>query len=211
MGEYIKHRGTEVKIGTCESLYYVTYPKYIRALKDGLLSALDSNSPEIYAKPNSGFRFRFPFPDEDKLPFGDISGSFNRAIPVTIDRTVIPKDQPSEGPQGRYYSIEIEQQKLVNRQSDGKLCLALVYRDPETKESFRIEDDADIKAVTRQIIKHHVVDEKNQEQKSFYREIASRILQGYRLENPAQKQKTALTAPAKRANSPKPKRKGRSI
>ena len=69
MGEYIKYRHEIIKIGTCENLYYTSYPKYCTALESNRLSREDGNlSPELYAKPDSGFRFRFPFPDEDKLP-----------------------------------------------------------------------------------------------------------------------------------------------
>lgn len=86
-----------VKLGTCESLYYVTYPKFLGALLAGLLSRCENNlAPDCYVKPDSGFLFRFPFPDEDHLPFGDIGAfGFRRTLPFTLDKSVL--DPPAEG------------------------------------------------------------------------------------------------------------------
>jgi hypothetical protein len=90
MGEFIRHNGEEIKIGTLENLYYTSYGKYTTELKAGRLSPDGSTSPESYALPDSGFRFRFPFPDEDKLAFGEIIGPWNRGIPITIEQAAIP-------------------------------------------------------------------------------------------------------------------------
>jgi len=69
MGEYVKHRilGDNVKIGTCESLYYVTFPQFAKAAKAEHINAGAANT---YMKPGAGFRFRFPFPDEKNYTFG---------------------------------------------------------------------------------------------------------------------------------------------
>ena len=122
MGEYVKYKGSETKIGTVESIYYVSFEKYQKALNRNQLSKLDGNDfPENYMKP-AAFKFRFPFPDEDKLAFGDIIEPFNRGIPVKIDQAAFADPDM----QAIQYEIAITQQKLITRQSDGKECLAVV-------------------------------------------------------------------------------------
>lgn len=70
MGEYIKHRGETVKIGTCEDLYYTTAQQFKAAYQAGKLERTEhGENPEIYFKENT-FRFRFPFPDEYALQIG---------------------------------------------------------------------------------------------------------------------------------------------
>jgi len=185
MGEYIKYNGSEIKIGTCESLYYTGYQKYEKALKEGHLSALTGNDPpEEYAKPDSGYRFRFPFPDEDKLPFGDIGNfHYHRGVPVRLG---LEKDLDTNEQwkliAGKGLQLEITQQKLVHREDDGKLCLALVVRNPESGLSFRIEEDPAIRKIMKDILFNHVLNPANKEQGRFYRSIVSRIREGFQLE-----------------------------
>ncbi len=59
MGEYAKLGGRQVKIGTCEDLYY------LRADQVGRIDGYTFN-PETLA----AVRFRFPFPDEDDVAPG---------------------------------------------------------------------------------------------------------------------------------------------
>jgi len=181
MGEFIRYRGTEIKLGTCEDLYYATYPKYIAALEAQVLFRSEWNgSPEEYAKPDAGFRFRFPFPDEDHLSLGSIEYDFSRGVRIELDISVCEPPENCDIKEG-CFEMEITQQKLVFRESDKKLCLALVWRDPKTRHSFRVEEDTDIKNILQQIIKHHIQNENDLNQKIFYRKIAARILKGYRL------------------------------
>lgn len=183
MGEYVRHLGSTVKLGTCEDLYYVSYTKYKAALQSSYLISVENNcTVAYYAKPDSGFRFRFPFPDEDRLSFGDI-GNFDlrRGVAITLDANVVELLDAGKKPDKKY-QIEIVQQKLVHRQEDGKLCLALVWRDPAKGKYFREEEDAIIGKILSQIIKHHVLHEQDSEKKAFFRSIACRILKGYRME-----------------------------
>lgn len=181
MGEYIKYRHEIIKIGTCENLYYTSYPKYCTALESNRLSREDGNlSPELYAKPDSGFRFRFPFPDEDDLPFGDVKNKFDRGVAIQLESAIVESPDPQKVKNG-IFQMEIVQQKLVHRRADKQLCLALVWRTPGSREYFRVEDDNDVKNILSQIIKHHVVHNNDLQQRSFYRNIALRILKGYRL------------------------------
>lgn len=55
MGEYATFQGEEIKIGTCESMYY------LRADQKAAVSGYEFDGTE---------RFRFPFPDEDDIAPG---------------------------------------------------------------------------------------------------------------------------------------------
>ena len=180
MGEYVRYGRTEIKIGTCEDLYYATYQAYVQAYKDGKLSWVDHNlPPAAYMKADSGFRFRFPFPDEDHIRMG-MHDDYDRGLPVKVNfdfdsEQLLPKGQ---GPQ----VLEIVQQKLIHRQKDNQLCLAIVLRNPEKGNLFRLEDDNAIDQLMSSIITHHILFENDPAKKQFYKTIAQRLLKGYRLE-----------------------------
>lgn len=177
MGEYIKYQGSHVKLGTCESLYYSTYQQFISALKDGQLFHLANNDyPANYARPDSGYRFRFPFPDEKGIPIGRYS-DFDRGVEVVMEANLFPEYKKGSD----LFKMEILQQKLAHREADGKLCLMLVWRDPENRESYRIEDDNEVKNIIKQIAKHHIVNNPDAEKKRFFREIAVSVMKGYNL------------------------------
>ncbi len=176
MGEYLKYKNREIKVGTVENLYYVRFDQFKKAFDANELSQVQGNyTPRQYMDTEYGFRFRFPFPDEDKLPLGEILGDHNRGIPVRIDQAVIP----DIGLSTDHYVMMIMQQKPIIRQSDGKECLALVWHSPKD-ELFRIEDDAEVKKIVGEIIKHHVSKNPDKEQKEFYLQIATRIMEGYK-------------------------------
>jgi len=60
MGEYAKFNGGEIKIGTCECMYYLRYDDRGR---------VDPVSGNVNPQTTSGLFFRLPFPDEDdQLP-----------------------------------------------------------------------------------------------------------------------------------------------
>lgn len=210
MGEYIKYHGEEFKIGTVENLYYTSFQKYLDALKSGALRQLKGNaSPESYALPDSGYRFRFPFPDEDQLKFGQYPDNFERGVPITCNVKDYGPDAPESAGTGTQFLIEISQQKLVHREEDGKLILALVCRDPLTGEKFRIEDDEEMKKLLGQIVRNHISVENDIGKKKFYRTLAIRILKGYRVDAPAMKIKTPLKKTA--ANIKRSQGKGRRM
>ena len=62
MGEYIGTGKKQVKLGTCESLYYTTFEQLKK-------SKFKESEKESFLKLDSGYRFRFPFPDE-KIEIG---------------------------------------------------------------------------------------------------------------------------------------------
>lgn len=62
MGEYIKYKSSVIKLGTCESLYYASYPKYVQALESGQLKQEPGNlPPEKYAEADMVSSFAFLF------------------------------------------------------------------------------------------------------------------------------------------------------
>jgi len=69
MGEYAKRKsdGKEVKIGTCENMYYLRHE--------------DKSKVKLCEGSGFGYRFRLPFPDEDSLQPGDYA-DHNRAYPL---------------------------------------------------------------------------------------------------------------------------------
>lgn len=65
MGEYARRRidGEEIKIGTCEDMYYLRYDQR------GQVAPLPGNVDPV--RDADALRFRFPFPDEDHIPPGE--------------------------------------------------------------------------------------------------------------------------------------------
>lgn len=72
MGEYAKYAGREIKIGTCEDMYYLRASQ--RGAVERLPGSVNVNSDEVY-----GVRFRFPWPDEDTIEPGAFK-DYDRAI-----------------------------------------------------------------------------------------------------------------------------------
>jgi hypothetical protein len=77
MGEYANFNGESVKIGTCESMYYLRFDQ--RALVQKQAHSLDP------VECVDELRFRFPWPDEDDCTPGDVRFSengFERSVAV---------------------------------------------------------------------------------------------------------------------------------
>jgi hypothetical protein len=83
MGEYAKYNGKEIKIGTCENMYYLRADQRVK------IQPLPGNVNPARDKEARQLRFRFPWPDEDQIEPGDFE-DYERYI-------VIPKaDIPDE-------------------------------------------------------------------------------------------------------------------
>lgn len=65
MGEYLYNN---IKVGTCEDLYYSTYKEMLN---------VNDNAKHQFLNPAHGYRFRFPFPDEDGRRIGDSGKNHN--------------------------------------------------------------------------------------------------------------------------------------
>lgn len=77
MGEYATYKGSSVKIGTCEDMYYLRYDQ-----RDAVTHERNSVDPVADAP---ALRFRFPFPDEDGIEPGSSKfhdNGFHRGIAV---------------------------------------------------------------------------------------------------------------------------------
>jgi hypothetical protein len=61
MGEYAMYHGEKVKIGTCESMYYLRIEQ---------ASAVDPLPGNVNPATDTGLFFRLPFPDEDNIEPG---------------------------------------------------------------------------------------------------------------------------------------------
>ena len=64
MGEYAKYNGQEIKIGTCEDMYYLRFQQ--RHEVETLPNSVDLSDSAVLKE----LRFRFPFPEEDRIEPG---------------------------------------------------------------------------------------------------------------------------------------------
>jgi hypothetical protein len=84
MGEYALHNGLEIKIGTCEDLYY------IRAEHAPELTRREPRHSDVLSHLDV-YRFRFPFPDEDHVQaghydnYGRTLGLYNVTVPEGVE------------------------------------------------------------------------------------------------------------------------------
>jgi hypothetical protein len=72
VGENAMYSGEPIKIGTCEDMYYLRFDQ--RRLVDHIPGNVNVNSDEVYE-----VRFRFPFPDEDRIQPGEFE-RYDRSI-----------------------------------------------------------------------------------------------------------------------------------
>lgn len=91
MGEYLKVNGKEIKLGTCESLYYVRLSDLQEIEALGIAEKIDGNDELAgYLDPQNGYRYRFPFPNEDNTPAGDYE-NYDKGFSVVIDPHTAPQ------------------------------------------------------------------------------------------------------------------------
>ncbi len=146
MGEYIK----DTKLGTCENLYYTTYP----ALKK--TKEFSASEKEEFIKVDSGYRFRFPFPDEYNVSIGmhkDDDRGFLIDIPnnigvemnhdtVYINAGFKEMGEDANTPQRYKYGVTIccpqhkdaDKEKINRKQIDGRLILEIVQQKYTTQQ-----------------------------------------------------------------------------
>jgi hypothetical protein len=140
MGVYVKiNHNDEVKLGTCEDMYYCTYEQGqgIKHNCHGDLSAGDFDSFDI-------FRWRFPFPDEADIAIGHHKDAFKGFLmyaPLTvmeISHTTILMDIEKNGaPRIRYRidcpvrnSLNIEVFRWDHAQASGNFFFEVVQQKP---------------------------------------------------------------------------------
>jgi len=83
MDEYIKYRGQDIKLGTCVDLYYTRLDQLKEA--HGEMEKLGGNlEANAYLDAKLGWRYRFPFPDEDNIPIGEFK-EYNKSLIISLD------------------------------------------------------------------------------------------------------------------------------
>ena len=195
MGEYLNFDGEDVKIGTCENLYYLRYD----FLKDNL-DRFKAGDQEPKSYLSDGSRFRFPFPEEDtQQPFH--YEKFDKGLTVPVDRkdfeiehsTVTAHIQANGGGYGINYFIpcpglnrelEIEHSNISER-----FPLDIVQLKPVGEEVWLVVrcgycgvrvrfDYKESKKLTDHIEKLHEND--TEENQDYWNKVCSRILEGYK-------------------------------
>lgn len=96
MGEYAEHRGERIKIGTCEDMYYLRFDQRER------VRALAGNVDPV--KDAAALRFRFPWPDEDRIQPGGAFEVFDRGL--TVYGFTVPADSGIE-----HYSVQFRAER----------------------------------------------------------------------------------------------------
>lgn len=196
MGEYLGN----IKIGTCENLYYTTFSQ----LKKSTLKGKDE-----YLALDSGFRFRFPFPDEKDKRIGDYD-DFDRGYLIKIPIGLFSMDHgnifirtdslpyintPAVGmnvpcvmsganevyrwENKDFHFLEIVQQKYVTDDESGNVELQTVFRCPYCKRRAR-SNFKEAQSIANELIRQSEHIEKEDVKKANeLKEIALTIISGY--------------------------------
>jgi hypothetical protein len=91
MGEYLKVNGKEIKLGTCESLYYVRLSDLQEIEALGIAKKIDGNDELAgYLDPANGYHYRFPFPEEDHTPAGEYE-NYDKGFSLVVDPKIAPQ------------------------------------------------------------------------------------------------------------------------
>jgi hypothetical protein len=204
MGEYVNHSKLGyIKLGTCEDLYYTTFQQLQENIALSLLSSQPGNlEPEEYLNPEKGFRYRFPFPDEDGTEIGDYHKfEFNRGVEIILDYFIefdhekvclkIPKKETSNSNINIYvpcphsadfknvdvcYRSDHRQSIEIIQQKQIDKELWTVIRCPYCHAAIRLEK---VEALKLAECVRKNADKNNPDSITFYNEIANRILAGY--------------------------------
>lgn len=114
MGEYVIFEDRLVKLGTCEDLYYWRYGELVDQIAAGTLRQADySLTPTDYLW--CGYRFRFPWPDEDGEGPGHWGENYERGVLVPWPEGVAMESEHYNAyavvkprlPAPDYYSLEV--------------------------------------------------------------------------------------------------------
>lgn len=167
MGEYANYQGEQVKIGTCEDMYYLRADQ--RHLVQAVSSSLDVNGPERFA-----VRFRFPFPDEDGTEPGAFE-HYKRGVRVPVSCA----EQEHYGKCKGSSETEIVQQKYV-KVGDAER-LVLVCQCPDCHAAWRLQELDDAARYFHACIaeSRKAAKDRNFVRADFMCETAARILAGY--------------------------------
>lgn len=191
MGEYAKYGRDEIKIGTCEDMYY------LRADQRHLVRALPGNV-DPKGRDRFAIRFRFPWPDEDGCEPGQFE-AYDRSVaihgvraPEGIDHYSVqfrahagylvslpcPESSAPQPVQihrnGFAGAVHLVQQKML---ADGRTVPVL--RCGGCGTMWRVEDQADIEAIV--VACRSEADQLTDGRASWWHAIADRIAAGAQL------------------------------
>lgn len=193
MGEFARYNGIEIKIGTCEEMYY------LRADQADKVTALSGNIDPVGDAEQ--LRFRFPFPDEDSVSPGEFEDAFRGltvpglpALGLDFEHSTVQFTNPTgylvslpcpEGPQadhglkvhrnGFAGAVKIVQQRKL----DGKLVLICECAGCGGK--FRLPTLQDAAPVVKACLTEARLarERGSQTSSAFWLTVAERIMTGY--------------------------------
>lgn len=193
MEHCIKFCGKPITIGIDTHLCFATVEQLYRAWNKNLLKGLPEHFPPIqFISGNSGFIFRFPFPDE-AIPLGEYPETISkRGLLMEIEKYQILKDedfnkiaitfisetQPTlksefqcDNPNSLQSKIQIELigQQLLFDGHQYKLCPVL--RCPYSGQTFLIKGENELNVLMTEILLRYGMDE-------FWKEIISELGKG---------------------------------
>lgn len=132
MGEYANYNGRQIKIGTCEDMYY------LRADQRHLVEPLSGNVNPASEADQTTIRFRFPWPDEDHIEPGEF-GAYNRGLIVAA--VALPTDVAHYRADCAGGQVEIIQQAYRNGH------LALVCRCSKCHAAYSLHTPEDVQPI----------------------------------------------------------------
>lgn len=183
MGEYATTAsGETVKIGTCENLYYLRWDQHQQVIPEA-----GQWSEDLYR----AYRFRFPFPDEDRIPVDRMQEieDFDRMVGVPFYRPDHRRESYSRGECGAQFLV---QQRWIE---GGRLVPVL---ECECGGRYRLEEWSEVTAVVDALLA--AADEvPSAREGRFLGEVANRVIEGYNLPDVAasterEEAETALAA-----------------
>lgn len=188
MGEYATRRrdGAHVKIGTCEDMYYLRFHQIHDVAKES--GSLD---PAAVA---DRLRFRFPWPDEDRMEAGEVGEwGYHRAVAVDVaggegaDHRTVQFTAPGyvtslpcpEGPDANPFTVHRNgfpgASLLVAHRYRPELGrLVPVFKCGGCGSMWRMEDPAEIDAAVV-TIRSKADRERDESTKRFWHTIADRL------------------------------------
>lgn len=191
MGEYAQYQGSEIKIGTCEDMYYLRFQQ--RHEVTSLPNNVNLEDLEVLRE----LRFRFPFPEEDSIePGAFVDHDKSACVPASYQmpediehRTVqfsarngylvsLPCPESAEGKafphtiHRRGHAVHLVAQKLVGNE------LWAVCRCGGCRSMWRLPKEQGIE-LAQAFADAAKADPEGSERRSYHLTIARRILDGY--------------------------------
>lgn len=195
MGEYALFGGEEVKIGTCEDMYYLRFDQR------HLVKHVPNNVNVMDPKHFKALRFRFPFPDEDGVPPGSFS-NYNRGlrvdgvrIPTAIEHREVqftadagyvvsipcPESEEAKSLQLEFHKNGWRGDVFIRQQRVWEGRLVLVAECGGCGALFRLPTLADAAPVVEYCINQAdaFLKKGDMAEADWWKKIAERVIQGY--------------------------------